>query len=158
MDINVCKSILFGCIVNQQIVFALYTEWWLLYFLQLQSNALAQTKETNVKFQLAKDNLNTMMQSMYCIKDQLSDAVSVAYLILLMLIVWNFVYFFSLLLFSCQPNHNVFRGECHMNLCTSKQIWFSVQIYLYYKGMLHSCLKHQVSCNHAGMLNFSAHD
>lgn len=41
--------------------------------LKLQSNAHTQTKETNVKFQLAKDTLNTMMQSMYCIRDQLSD-------------------------------------------------------------------------------------
>ncbi|XP_017231456.1 uncharacterized protein LOC108205861 [Daucus carota subsp. sativus] len=42
--------------------------------LKLQSNVLTQTKETNVAFQLAKDNLNTMMQSMYSIRDQLSDA------------------------------------------------------------------------------------
>ncbi|KAK1379762.1 COMM domain-containing protein [Heracleum sosnowskyi] len=41
--------------------------------LKLQSNAHTQTKETDVKFQLAKNTLNTMMQSMYCIRDQLSD-------------------------------------------------------------------------------------
>ncbi|KAK1389847.1 COMM domain-containing protein [Heracleum sosnowskyi] len=41
--------------------------------LKLQSNAHTQTKETNVKFQLAKNTLNTMMQSMYCIRDQLSN-------------------------------------------------------------------------------------
>ncbi|KAM7483447.1 hypothetical protein LguiB_008030 [Lonicera macranthoides] len=43
--------------------------------LKLQSDAQSNTGETDVKFQLAKDTLETMLRSMYCIRDQLSDTV-----------------------------------------------------------------------------------
>lgn len=48
----------------------------LFFFLQLQSHAQLKTGETDVKFQLAKDTIETMLKSMYCIRDQLSDNVS----------------------------------------------------------------------------------
>ncbi|GAB4860447.1 hypothetical protein Ancab_035607 [Ancistrocladus abbreviatus] len=41
--------------------------------LKLQNDELSQSGETEVKFQLAKDSLQAMLRSMYCIKDQLSD-------------------------------------------------------------------------------------
>lgn len=46
------------------------------FFFQLQSDAQLKTGETDVKFQLAKDTIETMLKSMYCIRDQLSDNVS----------------------------------------------------------------------------------
>ncbi|PSR95938.1 Protein FAR1-RELATED SEQUENCE like [Actinidia chinensis var. chinensis] len=42
-------------------------------FVQLQNDAQSNTGEMDVKFQLAKDTLETMLRSMYCIRDQLSD-------------------------------------------------------------------------------------
>ncbi|KAL9261590.1 hypothetical protein AKJ16_DCAP05934 [Drosera capensis] len=44
--------------------------------LKLQNAAPAQSTETEVKFQLAKDSVDTMLSSMYSIRDQLSDMVS----------------------------------------------------------------------------------
>lgn len=41
--------------------------------LKLQSDAQLKTGEKDVKFQLAKDTIETMLKSMYCIRDQLSD-------------------------------------------------------------------------------------
>ncbi|CAK9170290.1 unnamed protein product [Ilex paraguariensis] len=38
------------------------------------SDARSNAGEVDVKFQLAKDTLQTMLKSMYCIKDQLSDS------------------------------------------------------------------------------------
>ncbi|KAF3436888.1 hypothetical protein FNV43_RR19641 [Rhamnella rubrinervis] len=40
--------------------------------LKLQDDGGTQPKEVDVKFQLAKDTLETMLKSMYCIRDQLS--------------------------------------------------------------------------------------
>lgn len=42
---------------------------------QLQNDRGTQSKELDVKFQLAKDTLETMLKSMYCIRDQLSNIV-----------------------------------------------------------------------------------
>ncbi|KAE8123909.1 hypothetical protein FH972_018828 [Carpinus fangiana] len=41
--------------------------------LKLQNDAQSQSGELDVKFQLAKDTLQTMLRSMYCIRDQLSN-------------------------------------------------------------------------------------
>ncbi|XP_015882157.2 uncharacterized protein LOC107418009 [Ziziphus jujuba] len=41
--------------------------------LKLQNDGASQSKELDVKFQLAKDTLETMLKSMYCIRDQLSN-------------------------------------------------------------------------------------
>ncbi|PON77302.1 HCaRG [Parasponia andersonii] len=41
--------------------------------LKLQSDTQSHSKELEVKFQLAKDTLETMLKSMYCIRDQLSN-------------------------------------------------------------------------------------
>ncbi|XP_012079842.1 uncharacterized protein LOC105640201 isoform X3 [Jatropha curcas] len=41
--------------------------------LKLQNDAPSHSGEFEVKFQLAKDTLETMVKSMYCIRDQLSD-------------------------------------------------------------------------------------
>ncbi|KAG2678550.1 hypothetical protein I3760_11G008000 [Carya illinoinensis] len=41
--------------------------------LKLQNDAQSHSGELDVKFQLAKDTLEMMLSSMYCIKDQLSD-------------------------------------------------------------------------------------
>ncbi|GAB2221351.1 hypothetical protein Droror1_Dr00012526 [Drosera rotundifolia] len=41
--------------------------------LKLQNAAPAQSTETEVKFQLAKDSMDTMLSSMYSVRDQLSD-------------------------------------------------------------------------------------
>ncbi|KZV46493.1 COMM domain-containing protein [Dorcoceras hygrometricum] len=41
--------------------------------LRLQSDAQPNLGDKNVKFQLAKDSMEMMLKSMYCIKDQLSD-------------------------------------------------------------------------------------
>lgn len=41
--------------------------------LRLQSDAQPNMGDKNVKFQLAKDSMEMMLKSMYCIKDQLSD-------------------------------------------------------------------------------------
>lgn len=43
--------------------------------LQLQNDGASQSKDLDVKFQLPKDTLETMLKSMYCIRDQLSNAV-----------------------------------------------------------------------------------
>lgn len=48
---------------------------------QLQSDTQAQSKELEVKFQLAKDTLETMLKSMYSIRDQLSNLVSFAFVV-----------------------------------------------------------------------------
>ncbi|KAL7222602.1 hypothetical protein ACSBR1_024322 [Camellia fascicularis] len=45
--------------------------------LKLQNDTQSNAGEMDVKFQLAKDTLETMLRSMYCIRDQLSDNVSV---------------------------------------------------------------------------------
>lgn len=47
-------------------------------FLQLQSNTQPNSGERDVKFQLAKDTLETMLSSMYSIRDQLTDPVSLS--------------------------------------------------------------------------------
>lgn len=44
---------------------------------QLQNDGGTQPKERDVKFQLAKDTLETMLKSMYCIRDQLSNIVCI---------------------------------------------------------------------------------
>ncbi|KAJ0105151.1 hypothetical protein Patl1_18275 [Pistacia atlantica] len=41
--------------------------------LKLQNDAKSQPGESDVKFRLAKDTLDTMLRSMYCIRDQLSN-------------------------------------------------------------------------------------
>ncbi|KAJ4712568.1 Protein FAR1-RELATED SEQUENCE 3 [Melia azedarach] len=41
--------------------------------LKLQNDAKTQPGDLDVKFQLAKDTLETMLRSMYCIRDQLSN-------------------------------------------------------------------------------------
>ncbi|KAL2515112.1 COMM domain-containing protein 9 [Forsythia ovata] len=41
--------------------------------LKLQSNTQPNIGDSDVKFQLAKDTLETMLNSMYCIRDQLTD-------------------------------------------------------------------------------------
>ncbi|KAL5748325.1 hypothetical protein ACOSP7_025355 [Xanthoceras sorbifolium] len=41
--------------------------------LKLQNDAHSQSGEMEVKFRLAKDTLDTMLRSMYCIRDQLSN-------------------------------------------------------------------------------------
>uniref|UniRef100_A0A5B6ZHY6 COMM domain-containing protein n=1 Tax=Davidia involucrata TaxID=16924 RepID=A0A5B6ZHY6_DAVIN len=41
--------------------------------LKLQNDAQSNPGEMDVKFQLAKDTLETMLRSMYCIRDQLSN-------------------------------------------------------------------------------------
>lgn len=41
--------------------------------LKLQNDAESHTGELDVKFQLAKETLETMLSSMYCIRDQLSN-------------------------------------------------------------------------------------
>ncbi|GMH01154.1 hypothetical protein Nepgr_002993 [Nepenthes gracilis] len=41
--------------------------------LKLQDDGSSQPGEVEVKFQVAKDSLDTMLRSMYCIRDQLSD-------------------------------------------------------------------------------------
>ncbi|KAJ9140168.1 hypothetical protein P3X46_030848 [Hevea brasiliensis] len=41
--------------------------------LKLQNDAPSHSGELDVKFQLSKDTLETMVKSMYCIRDQLSD-------------------------------------------------------------------------------------
>ncbi|KAK9272510.1 hypothetical protein L1049_002883 [Liquidambar formosana] len=43
--------------------------------LKLQNDSQSQSGESEVKFQLAKDSLDTMLSSMYCIRDQLSNMV-----------------------------------------------------------------------------------
>lgn len=43
--------------------------------LQLQNGSKPQPGELEVKFQLAKDTLETMVKSMYTIRDQLANAV-----------------------------------------------------------------------------------
>ncbi|CAL5372997.1 unnamed protein product [Camellia sinensis] len=43
--------------------------------LKLQNDTQSNAGEMDVKFQLAKDTLETMLRSMYCIRDQLSDNV-----------------------------------------------------------------------------------
>lgn len=43
--------------------------------MQLQDDTQSHSE---VKFQLGKDTLETMVKSMYCIRDQLSDLVSFA--------------------------------------------------------------------------------
>ena len=47
-------------------------------FVQLQGDTQSLSGETEVKFQLAKDTLATMLKSMYFIRDQLSNVVSVS--------------------------------------------------------------------------------
>ena len=51
--------------------------WLLLLILQLQNDAQSHSGELDVKFQLAQDTLETMLSSMYSIRDQLSNTVSV---------------------------------------------------------------------------------
>lgn len=51
-------------------------------FLQLHSDAQPDRGERDVKFQLAKDTMEMMLKSMYCIRDQLSEPVSVTVLLL----------------------------------------------------------------------------
>ncbi|XP_044484241.1 COMM domain-containing protein 9-like [Mangifera indica] len=41
--------------------------------LKLQNDAKSHPGESDVKFRLAKDTLDTMLRSMYCIRDQLSN-------------------------------------------------------------------------------------
>ncbi|XP_038999355.1 COMM domain-containing protein 9-like [Hibiscus syriacus] len=41
--------------------------------LKLQNDAQAPQEELDLKFQLAKETLDTMLKSMYCIRDQLSN-------------------------------------------------------------------------------------
>ena len=55
----------------------LCTYWPLLLFLQLQNDAQSHSGELDVKFQLAQDTLEMMLSSMYSIRDQLSNMVSV---------------------------------------------------------------------------------
>lgn len=43
--------------------------------MQLQNDAKSHPGESDVKFRLAKDTLDTMLRSMYCIRDQLSNMV-----------------------------------------------------------------------------------
>lgn len=43
--------------------------------LKLQSDAQSNAGDMDLKFQLAKDTLDTMLRSMSCIRDQLSDDV-----------------------------------------------------------------------------------
>ncbi|KAE8705191.1 Detected protein of confused Function [Hibiscus syriacus] len=43
--------------------------------LKLQNDAQAPQEELDLKFQLAKETLDTMLKSMYCIRDQLSNLV-----------------------------------------------------------------------------------
>lgn len=43
---------------------------------QLQNDAQSHSGELEVKFQLDKDTLETMLKSMYSIRDQLSEVVS----------------------------------------------------------------------------------
>lgn len=43
--------------------------------MQLQNDTQSNAGEMDVKFQLAKDTLETMLRSMSCIRDQLSDDV-----------------------------------------------------------------------------------
>ena len=45
--------------------------------MQLQNDAQSSSGELEVKFQLDKDTLDTMLKSMYSMRDQLYDAVSV---------------------------------------------------------------------------------
>lgn len=47
------------------------------YLVQLQNDGESNAVDMDVKFQLSKDTLDTMLKSMYCIRDQLSDNVSV---------------------------------------------------------------------------------
>lgn len=47
------------------------------HIVQLQNDAQSHSGELEVKFQLDKDTLETMLKSMYSIRDQLSDVVSV---------------------------------------------------------------------------------
>ena len=51
----------------------------LLLILQLQNDAQSHSGELDVKFQLAQDTLETMLSSMYSIRDQLSNMVSVIF-------------------------------------------------------------------------------
>lgn len=44
--------------------------------LQLQDDTQSLSGGTDVKFQLAKDTLETMLKSMYCIREQMSNIVS----------------------------------------------------------------------------------
>lgn len=43
--------------------------------MQLQNDKQASQGELDLKFQLSKETLDTMLKSMYCIKDQLSNLV-----------------------------------------------------------------------------------
>lgn len=47
-----------------------------LYLVQLQNDAQSNAGDMDLKFQLAKGTLDTMLRSMSCIRDQLSDDVS----------------------------------------------------------------------------------
>lgn len=49
------------------------------HIVQLQNDAQSPSGELEVKFQLDKDTLDTMLKSMYSIRDQLNDAVSVTH-------------------------------------------------------------------------------
>ena len=53
------------------------TNLLLLLILQLQNDAQSHSGELDVKFQLAQDTLETVLSSMYSIRDQLSNTVSV---------------------------------------------------------------------------------
>ena len=44
--------------------------------LQLQGDTQSSSGETQVKLQLARDTLETMLKSMYFIRDQMSSGVS----------------------------------------------------------------------------------
>lgn len=43
--------------------------------MQLVNDSQTRVKETEVKFELANDTLETMLNSMYCIRDQFSNVV-----------------------------------------------------------------------------------
>ena len=61
--------------------------------LQLQNDAQSHSGELDVKFQLAQDTLETMLRSMYSIRDQLSNMVSV---------ILNFLFIRSKIFFKVQ--------------------------------------------------------
>lgn len=73
-------------------------------FLQLHSDAQPDAGERDVKFQLAKDTMEMMLKSMYCIKDQLSEPVSVTVLLLQFpfYCLYSWPMYYPRLLFLCQ--------------------------------------------------------
>ena len=95
--------------------------WLLLLILQLQNDAQSHSGELDVKFQLAQDTLETMLSSMYSIRDQLSNMVSV---------IFEFLFLHSKIFFKLQGclymlYHLPFRMRPQPGIYPKKLMWCS---------------------------------